>query len=326
LVLKTKRFVLVGIAVTLVLAVVFASGPRQSLVYGLRDVALPQDLDAYLHASEARVQDIRPGTEKTIVWADPATKRRTPLALVYLHGFSASRQEIVPVCDRLARQLGANLFYTRLTGHGRDSAAMAEVSVERLLQDTFEALAIGRRLGERVVVVGTSTGATLATWLIANGHDRDVAAAVMISPNLGLRDPMSELLLWPWGRQIAHLVVGPTWRWQPVNEKHGRFWTSEFPVSALLPMFGLVQLARTSDLEKVSVPVLVFYSPQDRIVDSGAVEKHFARFGSPAKRLIEIKEPGSAQRHVLAGDILSPGNTDHVVDRTIEFIAGLPAR
>ena len=37
------------------------------------------------------------------------------------------------------------------------------------------------RLGERVVVVGCSTGGTLATWLAASGAD--LAALVLISPN-----------------------------------------------------------------------------------------------------------------------------------------------
>jgi alpha-beta hydrolase superfamily lysophospholipase len=212
------------------------------------------------------------------------------------------------------------LYYARLTGHGRDGAAMADASVASWAQDGVEALAIGRKLGDKVVVVATSTGATLATWLLANGYGNDVAAAIMVSPNFRPHDPMSEMLLWPWGEQIARVVVGPNFRWTPINDRHRRYWTTEFPVAALLPMMGMVEVARRSDLGRVRAPVLVFYSTQDHIVDSSATERQFARFGSSQKRLVRIDHAEDPQQHVLAGDILSPNMTDEVVRRTHEFL------
>ncbi len=303
----------------LVVLAFFATGPRVNLEYQLKTPQLPADLDDYLRGSEAGVPDLVPDTEKRIVWADDRQKTRTPLALVYIHGFSATRQEISPVCERLAARLGANLFLTRLTGHGRTGAAMAEATIEDWLQDGIEALAMGQRLGERVVLIGTSTGATLISWLLANGHQNSVAGAVMISPNFGPRDPLSELLLWPWGAQMARMVEGPVWRWQPINERHERFWTTEFPVEALPTMMGLVKLARESDLGKVRVPLLALFNSGDRIVNSDAIKTYFDRFGSQRKQLVEIKTTGDPQRHVLAGDVLSPGTTDEIVDRIAEF-------
>jgi alpha-beta hydrolase superfamily lysophospholipase len=317
-----KRW-LIGLVVAVSLAIAFVAGPRVDLAYRLHPVELPADLDGYLREREARVPNLVPSAAKTIVWADAAAKTPTKFSIVYLHGFSATRQEIAPVCERLAAALNANVFFTRLAGHGRDGPAMAEASVERWLQDGVEALAIGRRLGDKVVMVATSTGATLATWLLANGYGEDVAALVMISPNFGPRDRSSELLLLPWGGQIARLVVGPTYRWQPINELHRRHWTIAFPVAALLPMMGLVELGRESDLEGIRVPMLTFYSPDDRIVDSGAIEAVFARFGSQRKELVALERTGDPQRHVLAGDILSPGTTDEAVARMRDFLAPL---
>ena len=138
---------------------------------------------------------------------DSRARTRTPLAVVYLHGFSATRQETAPFSARLARALGANLFEARLRGHGRSEAAMAEGTVEAWLEDGVEALAIGRRLGERVVLVGCSTGAALATWMLANGHDQDVAGLVLFSPNFGTRHRGASLLTGPWGTQIAWAVT-----------------------------------------------------------------------------------------------------------------------
>ena len=63
--------------------------------------------------------------------------------------------------DIVAGAVDANLFYTRLQGHGRSGKAMGEATVEGWINDLAEAEAIGRRIGERMVLVGTSTGGTL---------------------------------------------------------------------------------------------------------------------------------------------------------------------
>jgi hypothetical protein len=75
------------------------------------------ELDDWLAQSEAKFTDIKPGTAKGIVWAN-TNRQKTPWAVVYVHGFSASRMETAPVADLVAKELGANLFYTRLSGHG----------------------------------------------------------------------------------------------------------------------------------------------------------------------------------------------------------------
>ena len=78
--------------------------------------------------AESQIADIRPGLEKSIIWAG-TPHHRTRYSLDYIHGFSASKEELRPVPDMIATSLGANIFYTRLTGHGRTADAMREASV-----------------------------------------------------------------------------------------------------------------------------------------------------------------------------------------------------
>ena len=96
--------------------------------------------------TEQQFPDIRPGAAKRILWAGEKGAR-TPLAIVYIHGFSGSAEEIRPVPDEVARTLGANLYFSRLAGHGRRPAAMAEPDAGDWIEDMAEAMAIGRRLG-----------------------------------------------------------------------------------------------------------------------------------------------------------------------------------
>ncbi len=301
------------------LTVAFLAGPRIEVDTRLEARPLPADLDRFLAESEARYPDITPGAEKTIVWAHP-DKRQTELAVVYLHGYSATRQETAPLSDQVAEKLGANLFYTRLSGHGRGGQAMTEPSVKDWLQDTEEALQIGQRLGKRVLVIGTSTGATLATWLATRPDSDKVLAYVLVSPNFAPRSAAADVLTWPWAEHFVPLVLGPEHQWTPRNEQQARYWTHRYPIQALLPMMALVKYVRELPLEEIRAPLLTLYSPEDQVVDPQWIERAFARFGSPNKRLIALQNTEDDSHHVLAGNILSPNDTARVEAAILEFL------
>lgn len=305
------------------LAALFSLGPVPQVDTRLTAQALPADLERYLAQAEASHPGITPGAEKTIIWAHP-DKRQTDLAVIYLHGYSATRQETAPLSDQLAQQLGANLFYTRLTGHGQAGAAMAEASAQDWLQDSQEALQIGQRLGKRVVVIGTSTGATLATWLALQHDSTNVLAYIMVSPNFAPKDPAASVLTWPWSKHFVPLLLGPEHEWQPRNAEQARYWTHRYPIQALLPMMALVKYVREQPLEQISTPILTIYSPDDQVVSPIEVETAFHRFGSAHKQLLALEDTQDAAHHVLAGDILSPQDTPRVQAAILRFLANLP--
>jgi len=153
-------------------AATVALGPLPDGRIDAHPPALPEDLDAWLAQTEARYPDLIEGTEKRIVRAPHPGAGRRPFSLVYLHGFSASRQEASPLVESLGAQLGADAFFTRIAGHGRSDAAMGEPTLSDWVASGLEAVAVGARLGERTILVGTSTGATLALWLSASGRGR----------------------------------------------------------------------------------------------------------------------------------------------------------
>ena len=137
-------------------------GPREKvdLSAGFDASLLGDDIDDYFEREEAKFSDIVEGVQKRVVWAGDVGVK-TPISVLYIHGFSASSEEIRPVPDKVAEALGANLVYTRLTGHGRSGAAMAQATASDWMRDTAEALAAARAVGESVVVIATSTGGTL---------------------------------------------------------------------------------------------------------------------------------------------------------------------
>jgi alpha-beta hydrolase superfamily lysophospholipase len=319
---RRRLVTLVGLAS--LAALVFALGPRVRFEDRWTEPTLSADIDSYLRRSEERIPNLRRGDQKAVVWLEPEAPAVTPFALVYLHGFSADRHEVEPLVSELARDIGANVFFARLSGHGRDGDAMGEATVEAWLDDAAEAVAIGGYIGERVVLMGTSTGATLALWAAAREEARDrISALVLVSPNLGLQDPAAPILLWPWGGSLARLIVGPERCFEPANAEHARHWTTCYPVGALLEMSALVDHVRWLESGSVKVPALVAYSLDDVVVDPVETERVMARLSAEPAAMHVVVRPGDPEQHVIAGDILSPETTEDLRRRIVDFLTSL---
>jgi alpha-beta hydrolase superfamily lysophospholipase len=322
LVRRTWRLRAILIAVTL-LALAVLSGPLFPFTpqpSTIRDVVenLP-DLDLYLARREAQHADVKPEQGKTIIWSDPAIRSKTPLSLVYIHGFSASRKDIAPVIETLAGTLGANAFLTRLAAHGRTTPAeFAAVTAQDWLDDAREALAVGRRIGHRVVLIGTSTGALLAAMAALEDNSSDIAALVLLSPNFGLRDWLAKFISGPLGRALARLVLGKEHSFHPDSIGHAEFWTTHYPSQAVVALMDLLNHARSIDLGKLKMPVLVIYTDQDTVVDVAAIRDRFDEIQAPTKLIFDLPE---ASRHELTGDALAPETVQPVVQRILQFLA-----
>jgi len=282
---------------------------------------LDDGIAAYLAAREARYDDIRPDSHKRVIWAG-APETRTRLAIVYLHGFSASSQEIRPVPDMVAQAFGASLVYTRFRGHGRDGDAMAGATASDWLVDAAEALAVARAVGDRVVIIATSTGATVATLALTDPALRDrVAGAIFVSPNFGINNALAPLLTWPGARHWLPLIAGDRRSFEPRNPEHAAEWTTEYPTAAVFPMAALVARARATAPEAIPVPALFYYSDADKVVRPDLTAGVLARWGGPATRIApSLAESDDPDAHVVAGAILSPGNTGPAAGAMIGWI------
>ena len=112
---RTRKVLYFIAFLTIAGGLAFAFGPRPvaDTSIDFSETTLPDDLDRYLEQSEAGFEDIRPGSERQIVWAYPASRARTPLALVYIHGFSAGPGETRPLPDLVASEVGRKTFLLR---------------------------------------------------------------------------------------------------------------------------------------------------------------------------------------------------------------------
>jgi pimeloyl-ACP methyl ester carboxylesterase len=310
------------ILLTGILAVVYLLGPRVSFP-PLTDLPRPpQDLSELVQwfgRADGQNYALIPGTEKQIVWYNPDSPGRTRDVVVYIHGFSASRQEIDPVPQLVAQGRNANLVYTRLTGHGSvDGEALGDATAADWYRDGLEALATALAIGDRVILIGTSTGVTLSS-VFAYQFPQQVAALLAVSPNYGPSDELSWLTAGPWGREIGGAVMGPYRSWTPYSELHGRYWTSRYPSRVIPELMNLVSFSSRLDYSGVPVPLLQFTSPFDQVVSVRRSLAFFEQWGG-LKELVTVQESEDPGFHVITGEIRSPRNTQPFVQAMLRFL------
>jgi len=320
-----------GRAVLLIVVVVlglWVLGPYEDATLtpspGASDVG--RDLDAHFASVEAWFDDITPGVEKRVVWAGDAGVR-TDWSVLYVHGFSATSEEIRPVPDLVADALGANLIYTRLQGHGRGGDALADGTVQGWVDDLAEGVAAARLAGARVLIMSTSTGGTLVA---ATAQDQTlmqgVAGLVFVSPNFGLNNPLAKLLSWPAARYWLPPLAGAERSFEPRNAAHGTYWTTQYPSVSVMPMAALIDATVAMDHSAQTIPALFWYSRDDTVVTPDITDRIAQDWGAAAQVVNPQMGPqDDPQSHVIAGQIMSPGQTDSTVAGIVAWTQALDA-
>jgi pimeloyl-ACP methyl ester carboxylesterase len=307
----SKRLIKITFPIVL-LGGIYFMGPQPSKpVFDQTPYTAPAEasaLEKYVADNEAQ-HKIKPDNEARIVWND-STKQKTEYAVVYLHGFSASQIEGDPTHRRFAKEFGSNLYLSRLADHGVDTTeTLLLFTAERLWESAKQALAIGKQLGNKVILVSTSTGGTLALMLAAQYPD-DVYALFNMSPNIAINDPAAFLLNDPWGLQIARLVMGGKYQITGASEEHVKFWNKKYRLESLVQLEELIEETMTKEtFQKVKQPSLTLYyykneAEQDPQVKVSAMLKMNEQLATPAELKEAIAFPNAAA-HVIGCSMTS---------------------
>jgi len=321
------KIALVGIGVLFVFYVMGPKVDAPSL-----DKALPKvtsdlrRLEGEIIQREASIKNLKPDNHARIVWAD-SVPQRTEYSLVYLHGWSASQEEGDPIHVETAKRFGCNLYLPRLAGHGlEEKEPMLHITAEQLLQSAKEAIAIGKQLGKKVILMGTSTGGTLALHLA--GGDLDIAALLLYSPNIEIYDPNAKLLAKPWGLHLARLVTGGDYNeFQNRTPIMDQYWTTKYRLEALTHLQVLVDKTMTEEtFAQITQPVFLGYfykndSIQDKTVSVPALLAMYEDLGTPSDKKEKVAFP-EVGNHVMTSYITSK-DLESVKKETFEFLENI---
>lgn len=296
----------------LVMIVVYFLGPKPSHPKYVKDLpAIPQSvaaLDSYILKQESK-HKLKPDNEARIVWLNDSVHQKTEYAVVYLHGFSASQEEGDPVHYEFAQKFGCNLYLSRLDAHGVDTTEpLASFTADGVWNSAKEAYAIGRQLGNKVILMSTSTGGTLALKLAAEYPD--IAGLILLSPNIAINDPNAWLLNNPWGLQIAHLVQGKHRKVSDTTAIYAQYWNNRYVTKSLVQLEELLETTmKESTFRKVKQPVLLLYyykddNNQDNVVKVSAMKRMFKQLGTTDNLKREVPVPNAGD-HVIGSYVKS---------------------
>ncbi len=282
-----------------------------------------EDIDSIIYAKESQIEHLKDDNEARVVWAD-STQSQTPYSIVYIHGFSASQGEGNPVHRKLAQALGANLYLARLRDHGLDyDDAFKDLNPSDLINDTKEAIAIGRLIGEKVILVSCSTGGTLSIALAPD--DPSIHSLILMSPNISIKDPNASMVTGPWGSQLIKMLVGE-YRLIEEHEKK-QYWTGNYHIDGLIALQGLIDQTMTEEtFSKIDIPVHMSYyyknqEEQDQVVSVDAMLDFYQKIGTPAQLKAEVAF-ANAKSHVICNSDRNP-NWAEINESILSFLQPL---
>jgi esterase/lipase len=318
------------LGIILVLFLAYIAGPKPSKPdFAIHEIALPSslsDLEKNIIEGEKLVKGLKPDNQARIVWADTAKKEKTKIAFLYLHGFSASQAEGDPVHKDLARKYKANLYLSRLSEHGidRGDSTMIGLTAGEYEASAENAFSIAKKLGEEVIVIGTSAGGAL-TLFLASRHP-EIKAIILYSPCVKLYDGTAMILDKPWGLQIARLVTGaPVKKYESESKLHSDYWQLDYRIEALVALQNLISNTMKPEVfSRIKCPVFLGYyykneTEQDKTVSVPAMLKMFGELGTPEE--LKVKEAFPlATEHVIASYIRSK-DWQSVEKETDNFLA-----
>jgi esterase/lipase len=310
-----KTFLKWFLGIVLVLFIGYSVGPRPSKPdFTIHEINLPlslNELENNIAQTEKSIKGIKPDNQARIIWADSSKKEKSRLAFLYLHGFSASQAEGDPVHRDLARKFHGNLYLSRLSQHGIDNgdSSMISLNAGDYEASAENALAITKKLGDEVIVIGTSAGGALTLYL-ASRHP-EIKAIVLYSPCVKLFDKTAVILDKPWGLQIARLVSGGSVKkYEPESKIHANYWQLSYRIESLVALQNLISNTMKPDVfSKIKCPVFLGYYfkneiEQDNTVSVPAMLKMFDELGTP----VELKQKQAfpdAGAHVISSYIRS---------------------
>jgi len=273
---------------------------------------------------ERSAHTIKPDAQARIVWHDVQKKETTPYSLVYLHGFTANHLEGYPLHLELAERFGMNLYLSRLPAHGTNPEALKNMTADKLLAYARTTMEIGSAIGKKVLIMGTSTGGSLALYLAAKWSR--VCGLLLYAPLVDFHDKRARLCKYPLftntiGRWFKNRYIGNDYDDTPALE---RIWYGAYPLNGVLELGKFVRhYMKLSLFRQINCPVFTGYyyknkNEQDQVVSVEAIKSMMKELGTAEdlKRAVAFPEAG---HHVICSPLTSR-SVDRVLDESIKFV------
>lgn len=263
-------------------------------------------LEKDIQTSEAK-SNLKPDNEARIIWADTAKKQKTKYSIVYIHGFGATWAEGDPIHKQLAKKYGCNLYLARLYDAGvKDPNAFEKLTPENFMEGAKYALAVGKALGDSVILIGCSAGGLLSAYLAA--EHPEIKALMLYSPCFKVNG--LSLATGPWGKQLLAQLGGTHRDITHYAPDRANYWLTRYHTNGVLTLQKTMDaIVQPAIFAKIKMPVFMAYyykdeENQDKVVSVEEMLKAFDELGTPASLKRKVALPNTGD-HVIASHFTS---------------------
>ena len=252
--------------------------------------SIPEDIDAYLEKKESEVSDIYPYAEKTVLWKN-SKKNRTKYSIVFIHGFTTTGYQSKEFLNKLSSELDANLFMTRLSGHGVPYEGTKQMQIDKIMYDVSEAIIIGEKIGENVILVGHSLGGALS-MLAADDEvlSKKIDTLVLFAPgnsgfsSFAFTNTLISSLVDRTGSLCWLIDCNPrSFMELPDDEKWENYFATDFDTNIFYQIARIPFATDSISYETISTSALVFYDENDRLVNASKLKSNFKKWAAKNK-------------------------------------------
>ena len=156
--------------------------------------------------------------------------------------------------------------------------------------------------------MSTSTGGTVSLKLCAEYPE--IAANIMLSPNIAINDTKAWMLNNHWGLQIAQLFTGKHRVVDDTTALYAKYWNTRYVTSSLVQLEELLESTmKESTFQKIKQPTLLLYyfkdnEHQDPVVKVSAMKRMFVQLATRENLKRQVALPNT-ENHVLGSPIKS---------------------
>ncbi len=221
------------------------------------------------------------------------------VAVLCLHGFTATTVEVRKMATFLTEH-GLTTRGPLLPGHGSNPFEMNTTNWQDWLDTAEEALKDLMQHYSKVFVLGESMGGLLTLHLAAKYPS--LLGIMVFAPAIKISNLWLSKWIWPFK---SHLKKG-----KPKDSIPQQSYTV-FPLRAVASLYDFQQIVR-KELNKVTVPALIFQGKLDDTVDPLGAVYAYENLGTPDKDFIFLEESS----HIILLDRQLP----QVQEICLEFI------
>ena len=176
-------------------------------------------------------------------------------------------------------------------GHGVPYEGTKQMQIDKIMYDVAEAIIIGERIGENVILIGHSLGGALS-MLAADDEllSKKIDTLVLFAPgNSGISpfafvNTLISSLVDRTGSLCWLIDCDPrSFMDLPEDEKWENYFATDFDTNIFYQIARIPFATDSISYDTISTSALVFYDENDRLVNAGKLKSNFEKWAAKNK-------------------------------------------